>query len=414
VVKDALTTAFIAGGAAIAGGLLNGAYQHLRDHHVRPKLVIDFEGTAANMEEVEYKDGDRVASEIYIRARVRNTGRQVAKRCRIFVASLAEVHPSGVMPTRLHDAKQLAWAGYDFSPLDVPPGVDFYADIARVSKDNPGITLSVQRLFASQAGIRNYRGIYRFRLLATADNADPSECAIDVSYDGDWHNLRALKAKAWMKIQSVELRRFKRFHHLKIELPDDVKLVILAGPNGSGKSSLFEAFHFWHRMGINKNPGWDESYYPKIGEPAVSWNQHVSVEFHGAPVPVSDQEGRRKLFYIRSAYRNDPQFELPSLSRQGDATEEFRFARLIDNDVAVAKNYQRFASRALQDAFAGESPALTLGEFREKTIGDIRAAMKRVFPDLLLNDLGDPLVSGTFHFDKGTSRHYFLQEPFRG
>jgi predicted ATP-dependent endonuclease of OLD family len=209
-----------------------------------------------------------------------------------------------------------------------------------------------------------------------------------------------------MKIQSVELKHFKRFHHLKIQLPDNVKLVILAGPNGSGKSSLFEAFHFWHRMGINKNPGWDEGYYPKVGEPTVAWNQHVSVEFHGTPLAFSDQEGRRKLFYIRSAYRNDPQFELPNLTRQGDATEEFRFARLIDNDVAVAKNYQRLASRALQDAFSGEAPTLTLGEFREKTIGDIRAAMKRVFPDLLLNDLGDPLVSGTFHFDKGASRHF--------
>ena len=195
-VKDTLTTAFIAGGAAIAGGLLNGAYQHLRDHLARPRLVIDFEGTEANMEEVEYKDGDRAVSEIYIRARVRNAGHEVAKGCRVFIASLTEVHPSGIMPTRLHDAKQLAWAGYDFSSLDVPPGVDFYVDIARVSKNNSGISLSVQRLFASQAGIKNYRGIYRFRLLATADNADPTGCAIDVSYDGDWHNLRALKTKA--------------------------------------------------------------------------------------------------------------------------------------------------------------------------------------------------------------------------
>lgn len=208
-----------------------------------------------------------------------------------------------------------------------------------------------------------------------------------------------------MKIRSAELKRFKRFHHFRIQLPDNVKLVILAGPNGSGKSSLFEAFHFWHRMGINKNPGWDESYYPKIGElDSIPWPQLVTLDFYGG-VPT-DQESKRKLFYIRSAYRNDPQFELPNLSRQGDMTEEFRFARLIDNDVAVAKNYQRLVSRAFEDAFAEEEATLTLGQFREKTIGDIRAAMKRVFPDLLLNDLGNPLVTGTFHFDKGTSRRF--------
>jgi AAA domain, putative AbiEii toxin, Type IV TA system len=210
-----------------------------------------------------------------------------------------------------------------------------------------------------------------------------------------------------MKIRTIELKRFKRFHDFTVHLPDNVKLVILAGPNGSGKSSLFEAFHFWHRMGINKNPGWDESYYPKVGEPDLSsfpWTKHVTLNFYGT-IP-SDLESKRKLFYIRSAYRNDPQFELPNLVRQGDPTEEFRFARLIDNDVAVAKNYQRLASRALQDVFALEAATLTLGEFRAKTIGDIRASMKRVFPDLLLNDLGDPLVAGTFHFDKGKSRHF--------
>ena len=86
--------------------------------------------------------------------------------------------------------------------------------------------------------------------------------------------------------------------------------------------------------------------------------------------------------------------------------DDFRFARLIDNDVAVGKNYQRLVSRALEDAFANDPAAMTLADFREKNIGDIRAAMSRVFPDLRINSLGDPLVTGTFYFDKGTSRHF--------
>ncbi len=189
---EALRDAIIAGVSAIAGGLLSGAYQHLRDHLARPKLVIDFLSTAANQEDVEYKVGDKTISEIYIRARVRNDGRQVANNCRVFIAALSEVHPVGTTPTSLHDAKQLSWAGYKFSPLDVPPGVDFYVDILRVSKHEPGLVLCVERLFASQSGLKNYRGTYRFRLLATASNAEPAACEIDVSYDGDWHNLRAL------------------------------------------------------------------------------------------------------------------------------------------------------------------------------------------------------------------------------
>src|SRR5207249_10192518 len=134
-----------------------------------------------------------------------------------------------------------------------------------------------------------------------------------------------------MRVRSVELRRFKRFHHFKIELPESPKLVILAGPNGCGKSSLFEAFNVWHRTNSGRGLNWDLNYYPKVGELELrmaAWNEAIKVGFHDDMPPE-----RRKLFYIRSAYRNDPQFENTGLSSQGSALEEFRFNRVIENDV---------------------------------------------------------------------------------
>jgi predicted ATPase len=213
-----------------------------------------------------------------------------------------------------------------------------------------------------------------------------------------------------MRIRSLELKRFKRFHHLRIEIPDGVKLVILAGPNGSGKSSLFEAFRYWHEMQAGRGLQWDASFYPKAGEPdalAMGWNQQIDIQFYEEPPP--DRVVRRKVFYMRSAYRNDPQFRAGALSRQGPATEERRFERMIDNDAAVALNYQRLASQALEDALANEPDTTTLGEFRDRVIGDIRRSMERVFPDLLLHDLGNPLTGGTFRFDKGTSCNFLYQ-----
>ena len=78
---------------------------------------------------------------------------------------------------------------------------------------------------------------------------------------------------------------------------------------------------------------------------------------------------------------------------------------MIHNDAAVNLNYQRLASQALEGLFE-EDAATTLGEYRQKLIGDLRACMARLFPDLLLNDLGNPLTTGTFRFDKGSSRHF--------
>ena len=79
---------------------------------------------------------------------------------------------------------------------------------------------------------------------------------------------------------------------------------------------------------------------------------------------------------------------------------------MIDNDEAVAKNFQRLASQALEDVFDPEDGAVTLDEFKELVIGDLRTAFSRLFPDVELNSLGNPLEDGTFRFTKGTSKGF--------
>jgi hypothetical protein len=84
--------ALVGAAAAIVGGLLSGAYQHWREHFSRPKLEIDYEGTAANKVEIISEKIDGIdPGAIFIRARVRNTGRRTAKGARVFLASLQEV-----------------------------------------------------------------------------------------------------------------------------------------------------------------------------------------------------------------------------------------------------------------------------------------------------------------------------------
>lgn len=211
-----------------------------------------------------------------------------------------------------------------------------------------------------------------------------------------------------MHIKSVVLKRFKRFHELRIELPPGVKLVILAGPNGTGKSSLFDAFQACHRSNGGLGFNWDQTYYPKSGEPDLSsfptWNQQIQIQFHDSW--PEDLQGRRRTFAFRTAYRNDPNLQSAALLRQGPLEDQTRFSMMIENDAAVALNYQRLASQALEDIFTTENPSTTVGEFRHKVIGDIRAAMRRAFPDLMLNDFGNPLEDGTFRFDKGTSEKF--------
>jgi predicted ATPase len=212
-----------------------------------------------------------------------------------------------------------------------------------------------------------------------------------------------------MKIREIQLRGFKRFTHTAVtEIPVTARLVILAGPNGSGKSSLIDAVHTWHGLSWTGRSGWDDTYHIKqIEKPTTGWSQQVEVAFH-APEPI-EPAAREKAIYVRTAYRNDPQFQLTSLAHTEPAVKEHRVHKLIENDTTVSRNYQRLASSALQDALERLDPGMTLGAFREQTFGEIRDAMARLFPGLILNSMGNPLVDGTFKFDKGDSKRFLYK-----
>ncbi|MGH6736893.1 MAG: AAA family ATPase [Methyloceanibacter sp.] len=205
-----------------------------------------------------------------------------------------------------------------------------------------------------------------------------------------------------LRILLVRLDHFRRFTQLEIrDIPDTVRLVVLAGPNGSGKSSLFDAFALWHQ--INAHHSWkgDLSYYSKLSNLQLEIQKRTKVAVYPGSDPL-----RKEAFYFRTAYRNDPEFTLNRLDRVGPAVDEFRFRRMIEGDATVTQNYQRLASQAFEDVFDRESPTTTIGDFRERVVGNIRDSIKRLFPDLILNSLGNPLDHGTFRFDKGGSKAF--------
>ena len=128
------------------------------------------------------------------------------------------------------------------------------------------------------------------------------------------------------------------------------------------------------------------------------------LEFHD-----SFPEERKKVFYVRSAYRNDPDFRIQKLQRTGDPLDEVRVSRMIDNDAAVSRNYQGLASQGLEDLYEHGEGSMTFDRYRTESIGDVREALGGLFPDLELNSLGNPLEEGTFRFTKGVSQGFVFK-----
>ena len=59
--------------------------------------------------------------------------------------------------------------------------------------------------------------------------------------------------------------------------------------------------------------------------------------------------------------------------------------------------------------FRREDRLKSLGQFQDETLGEIQEAMRRLFPDLVLNSLGNPLRDKSFTFDKGTSKIFIIR-----
>jgi predicted ATPase len=218
-----------------------------------------------------------------------------------------------------------------------------------------------------------------------------------------------------MRLQSARIREFKRFHDLFVTgIPETVKLVILTGPNGSGKTSLFEGFNYWMSFLRGQN-SFEAEYHSRISVtgPANAQEllQNIELQFHGVPDVRSDVQRKRKAFYIRSAYRHEPDFTVSNLGAADDILADSRRAqRLIQQEQRVSENYQRMVAEAVM-ALYSDDPGIQqrlVRDVADELIGEARAAMLRVFDNLELQGPGNPITGGTFRFKKGavSAFHY--------
>ena len=121
-------------------------------------------------------------------------------------------------------------------------------------------------------------------------------------------------------------------------------------------------------------------------------------DFHGR-----DAVDLKTAFQVRSAYRNEADFQIDHLQASPSKYVEPRFDRIIDADVVVAENYNRIAWRGLHDLFQAERLTPHSKNTAVMLSGELQRAMSNLFadPELLLQDFG-AMESKSFRFRKGS------------
>ena len=222
-----------------------------------------------------------------------------------------------------------------------------------------------------------------------------------------------------VKIKEVKLNRFKRFTNLTLtNIPETAKLIVLVGPNGSGKTSLFEALNHWYKFKGFNDRGIQDYLEKNDGEISTpqTWQQisqnKVEISFH------NDQQLNREQikgkFYFRTAYRNEPDFTVSHLNKQNNPAETIKLQNLMQNDQTVSENYQRLVAQTLAGVYKSSNNTKTVEQLRDELIGKIKNSLSKIFEDLNLSSIGDPLSNGSFYFEKGTAKDFHYKNLSAG
>ena len=150
-----------------------------------------------------------------------------------------------------------------------------------------------------------------------------------------------------MKITKLQLKAFKRFDDLTIDLGETPqKIIALVGPNGCGKSSIFDAFEA--RLKVFRNHGQEDVGFYSRAQYHEDENLRSDNYSHNQSIIITPEGITRKSFYIRTSYRFTSRINVTAIQAQQDVFSDRDPISSIELDCRLESNYRRLMGIAYE------------------------------------------------------------------
>ena len=171
-----------------------------------PKLVLSFEDStdyrARTPESATYRDPAVSAVPIhsnheaeYVRIKVVNDSRPLAKECRVYLVGIEKKQPNGAFAQTFYcDSIPLAWSCREdkaYEPIDLPNGVAQFIDVVSVRSISDEYRLEIKPLPQRYVGFLRDKGTFRFTVQVSGQNAKPVFIRIQFTWNGVWDKYDA-------------------------------------------------------------------------------------------------------------------------------------------------------------------------------------------------------------------------------
>lgn len=135
---------------------------------------------------------------VYIRIRVKNTRKRMARECRGYLINLEEKTEKGSFEkTEYCDSVMLHWSCQreetKYLPIHIPSGVNQFLDVIAL-EENWNYFMPQLHVFLNRYHeLVRRTGVFRFTIQVVADNVKPKTIKLIFEWNGQWNNFKVYK-----------------------------------------------------------------------------------------------------------------------------------------------------------------------------------------------------------------------------